>query len=134
VKVTIRIMRVGKRTKTEGSSVRSAVVDRHRSLPRIATGPEMNLEPHLLERAHHRFAHVIYDDGLHMVGEKEASHTCVMGAFGSLVVEGAPPDVELLPVPDPIHGDLCDGHPIRATPTRIDQTPSGHGNANHHLG
>jgi hypothetical protein len=77
---------------------------------------------------------VIHDDGLDMVVEKEASHTCVMRAFGSRIVEGAPPDVELLPVPDPTRGDLCDGHSIRATPTRVDQAVSGHGNADHHLG
>jgi hypothetical protein len=124
--------RIGKQDE-ETNSVRFADIHRHGGLPRVANGPEANLEPHLLERVHHRLTHVIRDDGLDMVVKEESSDTGVMGAFSSLVVEGAPPDVELLPVPDPTRGHVCNRHPIRATPARVDQAISGYGNANHHF-
>jgi hypothetical protein len=55
--------RIGKQDE-EANSVRFADIHRHGGLPRVANGPEANLEPHLLERVHHRLTHVIRDDGL----------------------------------------------------------------------
>jgi hypothetical protein len=51
-----------------------------------------------------------------------------MCALGPRIVEDVPPDLVLLPSPDPVAGHLRDRQPIRATPAGIDESLRRDGN------
>jgi hypothetical protein len=75
---------------------------------------------------------VVRDYGLDMVVLEKTSHTSVMGTLGSRVVECAPPNVNLLPIPYATPCYLSDRHPVRATPARVDLAIGSYWNADNH--